>query len=109
MPITGEAGLHAVLSPRFKPREARKVFEELFVGASVRVVVDHPTAQRTRLRLIAANDADRQARRQTWTQRVARYALPDRAVVRLEIETDQDIRRWLTGSVTGNIEGKAAS
>ncbi|MFT6160765.1 MAG: hypothetical protein ACJA00_003358 [Myxococcota bacterium] len=95
MPISEKAGLHVVLPPRFKPREARKVFEELFVGASMRVVVDNPAIQRTRLRLVATDDADRQGRRLTWTQRVAHYTLPEHAVVRLEIETDRELRRWL--------------
>lgn len=94
-PISDEPGLHAVMAPRFLPREARKAFEELFVGASVRVVVDAPAARQSRLRLVADSEAERQARRQTWEQRVARYALAEEATVEVDVATDREIRRWL--------------
>ena len=89
------AGIHAILSPRFLPREARKVFEELFISASVRVTVSKPNAPKPKLRLVADGDADRQCRRQTWNERVSRYALAEDATVRLEIATGRGIGRWL--------------
>jgi len=108
-PIREEAGLHAVLSPRFLPREARKVFEELFVGASVRVALDEPPARKPPLRLVATGDAARQARRQTWDARVERYAMAEEAVVKLEVATDREIGRWLWGGEpTEAMEGAAS-
>jgi len=94
-PICEEAGLHAALSPRFLPREARKVFEELFLAVSMRVVLNELAAPRPPLRLVATGEADRQARRQTWAARVARYALAEEATVRLEVTSSAPIRRWL--------------
>jgi hypothetical protein len=107
-PIRDKAGLHAVLSPRFLRREARKVFEELCVGANVRVLIDEPAARgKPQLRLLATGDADRQARRQTWTMRVERYALAEDATVRVEVATEGGLGRWLGGQQT--LEGKGGT
>jgi len=83
-PIGCEAGLHAVSSPRFLPSEARGRFREVFDHARLRVEVDLPPPAPARPRLVAADEADRQHRRQTWAQRNARNRLPDDAVVRIE-------------------------
>lgn len=83
-PVEGDAGLHAVLSPRFLPSEARRRFREVFDHARLRVDVDMPPSEPAQPRLVAVDVADRQHRRQTWAQRNACNRLPEDAVVRIE-------------------------
>jgi len=83
-PVEGEPGLHAVLPPRFLPSEARRRFREVFDHARLRVEVNMPPPQSPKPRLVAADEADRQHRRQTWAQRNVRNRLAEDAVVRIE-------------------------
>ena len=71
--------------------------------------MSEPGVPKPKLRLVADGDADRQCRRQTWDERVARYALDEDATVRLEINTDQEIRRWLKTGRDPEVTEEAAS
>jgi hypothetical protein len=93
-PIEASPGPYAVQHALFLPAEARHAFRELFIGATLRVLVQCPPPP-PRLRLVADDDADRQRRRKTWAQNVARHALPDGARVRLDIEGGRGLRRLL--------------
>jgi hypothetical protein len=85
-PIAVEAGLHKVLTALFLPTEARKRFREIFDHAALRVEIDLPEAQGTRPRLVAADEAHRQNRRQSWEERNRKNRLPVDAVVRIEAQ-----------------------
>ena len=45
--------------------------------------------------LVAADVADRQRRRKTWEQNVARYALPEGARVQLTVAASSEVRHML--------------
>ena len=70
----------------FLPAEARRTFRECFAGASLSVDLELPPPEPPRPRLLARDVADRQRRRETWTQKRQRYALPAGANVRLTVE-----------------------
>ncbi len=93
--IEAEAGLHAVLAPRFLPAAARKRFRDVFAEATLRVDVELPAPERPRPRLVAAGDAARQQRRLTWKERVARNALPEAATVSLDVSGSRELRLLL--------------
>ena len=91
-PIDVDAGLHAVITPRFLPAAARHHFEAIFLGATLRVEVDLPPPEPPRPRLVAADEAERQQRRLTWSDRTARNALPDDATVNLDVSGHRDLK-----------------
>jgi hypothetical protein len=72
------------------------VFREVFLGATLHVVVSlPPPPEPPRPRLVAADAAQRQ-RRQTWSQWVARYVLPVGAEVQLLV-AGPDVLRTMLG------------
>ena len=80
-PAVESPGPRAVQHALFLPAAARRLWSDLFLDASLRVEVETVKADRPRPKLVAEDDADRQHRRKTWAQNVARYALsPDTAV-----------------------------
>jgi hypothetical protein len=94
-PIDVVPGLRAVLPPLFLPAEARHRFRETFRGATLTVEVEFPPPEPPRPRLVAADEADRQHRRLTWQERLARNALPDQARVRMDVSGSPDLRLLL--------------
>ncbi len=94
-PIRDPAGPLAVVDTLFLPAEARHAFEEVFLGAMLRVHVDLPRQDRQRTRLVAIDVADRQRRRKTWAQNVERNELPHDATIRVEVAGAAPIRRML--------------
>lgn len=95
LPIDADPGLRAVIAPRFLPAAARHRFEAIFRDATLRVDVDMPPSTPPRPRLVAADEAQRQQRRLTWQDRAATNALPDDAVVRLDVSGHRDLRLLL--------------
>lgn len=91
-PIDVKAGLHAVIPPRLLPAAARHRFEAIFLHATLRVEVELPAPEPPRPRLVADDEAERQQRRLTWTVRTDRNALPEDAVVRLDVSGHPDLR-----------------
>ena len=94
-PIEVAPGLRAVLGPRFVPSEARRRYRELFLDATLRVEVEMPPPRPQRPRLVVADDAERQHRRLTWAQRHERNALPEDAVIRIEVAGSGDLQLLL--------------
>ena len=86
VPINDAAGPQLVHHSLFLPAEARRALRECFDGLSVSVDLELPPPEPPRPRLLARDVADRQRRRETWTQKRQRYALPEAANVRLTIE-----------------------
>lgn len=103
-PIDTQAGLHAAIGPRFLPAEARRRFREMFAELTLRVEVELPPPEPPRPRLVAADEAGRQHRRVTWAQRTASNALPEGAVVRLDISGHRDLRMLATSPERGEAE-----
>ena len=82
----------------FLPAEARRTCRDCFVGAYVRIDIDLPPPPSPRPRLLAVDVADRQRQRETWTDKVRRYALARGANVRLHVEGPASLRRLLNAS-----------
>jgi len=80
----------------FLPAEARKVFQAVFQGASLRVQVELPPPEPPRPRLVASDTADRQRRRKTRQQNLERYALPKGSRIRLEASGNAEFRRMIS-------------
>jgi hypothetical protein len=94
-PITDAPGPTAVVDSLFLPAVARQAFERCFLRSSMRIKVELPPPEPPRPRLVAADVADRQRRRKTWEQNLKRYALPERARVRVEVEGAPALRVML--------------
>lgn len=94
-PIDIEPGIHAMVTPRFLPAEARRRFAEIFREAALEVHVEVPPPAPPRPRLVCADDAERQARRLTWASRNAWNALPDDAIVGLDAYGGRDLERFM--------------
>ena len=94
-PIRDKPGPCAVLDTLFLPAEARHAFEQIFLGATLRVHVDIPPQHRRRPRLLAIDVADRQRRRKTWAQNLERNELPHDASVQVEVAGSTPIRTML--------------
>lgn len=77
-------GPRAVQPSLFLPSAARRAFTDTLLNATVSVTLER-ARRPPRPRLIAASVAQRQCRRQTWTQTVERYALPPHTRVELEV------------------------
>jgi len=95
VPVTGVPGPREVYDSLFLPAEARRLHSDCFLGASVRIVVDLPPPDRPQPRLVARDVADKQRRRKTWEQNLARYALPEKARVDVTFEGDEALQRLL--------------
>lgn len=89
---SGPRGLHDSL---FLPAEARKVYTACFHMASVRIEVELPPPEHPRPRLVATDVADKQRRRKTWADNLARYALPKGARVDVSFEGPPALHRVL--------------
>ena len=93
--IVPPAGAQTVSVARFLPAMARQVFAERFAQGTLWVSVERPPPPRPRPRLVAADEADRQRRRKTWAQNLARYALPDTATVHITVAGTPALRRMI--------------
>lgn len=87
-------GRHAVHDTLFLPARARQTFAATFRGATLHVDVDLPPRAR-RPNLLAADVSDRQHRRKTWGQNVARHALPEDARMQLQVAAGPALRHLL--------------
>ena len=88
-------GPHAVELPLLLPAAARKLFASRFSQATLSVAVELPDDERPRLRLVAADAADRQRRRKTWKQNLERYALPHKARIHVVVAGSDALREML--------------
>jgi hypothetical protein len=88
------SGPRAVQEPLFLPARARQRFLVAFRAATLHVDVELPPRKR-HPHLVAVDVADRQRRRKTWQQNLARHALPDGARVRVEVAAGPELRRML--------------
>lgn len=95
VPITTAPGPLDVTPSMFLPARARETFDAIFARATLHAHVVLPPPATPRLTLVAAGVADRQRRRHTWEQNVARYALPDGARVELMVEGATEFRQLL--------------
>ena len=86
VPIHDPPGPQLVHHSLFLPAEARRALRECFDGLSVRIALKLPPPEPLQPRFIARDVADRQRRREPWTQKRQRYALPKAASIRLTIE-----------------------
>jgi len=89
-------GPRALRDSLFLPARARQLHRDLFVGATLRVEVE-VRIDRPALALVAEDTADRQRRRKTWAQNVARHALPETAQVTAQVACRDELRAWLRG------------
>ncbi len=89
-------GPRAVRDALVLPVRARQLHRALFVGATLRVEVPSPPDPLT-LVLVADDTGDRQRRRKTWDQNLARHALPEAAQVKLDVSCRDELRAWLGG------------
>jgi hypothetical protein len=94
-PITTTTGCLEVAEPMLLPALARHRFQALFRRVTLHVEVELPASERPRPVLLAADVGDRQRRRKTWQQNVARYALPRGARVRLTVEAPPEVRHLM--------------
>jgi hypothetical protein len=94
-PIRDRSGPRTVVDTLFLPAEARHVFAEVFLGATLRVHVDIPPQNKQQPRLLAIDVADRQRRRKTWAQNVERNELPHDAKVHVEVAGSRLLRTML--------------
>ena len=93
-PVDRRPGPYAVAESLFLPARARQAFAASFLGATLRIEVELPEPQKVP-HLVALDVADRQRRRKTWEQNVERYALPEPAVVRVDVAGSATLRRML--------------
>lgn len=102
-------GPREVLAPLLLPASARKAFTGCFMGASLRVAVELPPPPAPWPRLVAHDAAERQRRRKTWTDNLARYALPDSARVHVDASGPAAFRQLLgeTAYAVANASGGA--
>ncbi len=85
----------------FLPATARRAFTEIIVHATLHVEVAVPAPEPPRPRLVAADEADRQRRRCTWDQNLARYALPEGTQVQLRAAGSERLQVMLEAVPTG--------
>ena len=94
-PVTEAPGLLAIHDSLFLPARARQAFSARFFGASMRIEVKLPPPEPLRPMLLADDVADKQRRRKTWEQNVARYALPEGTRISVEVEGSPELRQML--------------
>ena len=93
-PVPGEPGPRAVHDALFLPARARQAFRSMFRAATLHVEVQLPKPKRGP-HLVALDVGDRQRRRKTWEQNLARHALPHDARVTIDVAAGPDLRRML--------------
>lgn len=105
--FTKTPGPREVLAPLLLPASARTAFTRCFMGASLRVEVELPPSAAPWPRLVARDVAERQRRRKTWADNLARYALPEGAHVRVEASGPVAFRQMLgeTAYAVANASG----
>ena len=79
------------------------MFRSSFRGATLHVEVQLPPPKRGPY-LVALDVGDRQRRRKTWAQNLARHALPDDARVKLRVEAGADLRHMLGDTVRSEVQ-----
>jgi hypothetical protein len=84
-PVDTLPGKRAVLHSLFLPASARQAFGSVSLRATVHIQVELPDDKPV-LRLVARDDADRQRRRCTRADNMARFALPDGAKVLVQVQ-----------------------
>lgn len=90
------AGPYEVSQSLFLPSVARQHFVRLFERGRFRIELRAPEKRKRHLRLIAENVAERQRRRKSWAENVARYALDARAEMNVELSSSDDLVAWLS-------------
>ena len=95
VPVTAAPGPREVCDSLLLPAEARHVHADCFLGASVRIEVELPPPEPPQPRLVARDRADKQRRRKTWGDNLARYALPEEARVDASFEGSEALERLL--------------
>ena len=108
VPVVGVPGPRKVHDALFLPAEARHLHSACFLGSTVRIVVDLPPPDPPRPRLVARDEADKQHRRKTWKENLARYALPAEAQVDVSFEGSEALERLLAVSTPGRRARTAA-
>lgn len=93
-PVPGAPGPRAVHDALFLPARARQAFRSTFRTATLHVEVQLPPPRRGP-HLVALDVGDRQRRRRTWEQNLARHALPDDARVRIDVAAGPELRHML--------------
>lgn len=92
--ITATPGPRAPQEPLFLPARARELHRALFLGATLRIEV-HAPDEPPSLVLVANDTGERQRRRKTWDQNLARYKLPEAARVEIDLACREGLRAWL--------------
>lgn len=92
-----EGRRRAIRPSLFLPAAARRLFRATLEDLTVRVVVSEEPMRAPHPLLVARSIADRQHRRQTWAQHVARYALPASATVNLTLAGGERWRACISG------------
>ena len=95
VPVNGVPGPREVYDSLFLPAEARRLHSACLLGASVRIVVELPPPDPPQPRLVARDVADKQRRRKTWEQNLARYALPEEARVDVSFQGSPELWQML--------------
>lgn len=103
--IEATPGPRAVRDALFLPARARQLHRARFIGATLRVEVHTPPARPT-LVLVAADTGDRQRRRKTWEQNIARHALNDPARVDIDVACGDELQAWLAEPSKVTVEGR---
>jgi hypothetical protein len=93
-PVATTPGPRAVHDALFLPARAREAFRSTFRAATLHVEVHLPPPKRGP-HLVAVDVGDRQRRRKTWEQNLARHALPNDARVRVDVAAGTELRRML--------------
>ena len=94
-PVTEAPGPLSIHDSLFLPARARQAFSTFFTEASMRIEVELPPPEPPRPMLLADDVADKQRRRKTWEQNVARYALPEGTRISIEVEGSPELRQML--------------
>ena len=86
---------YAVVPVGFLAAEASKRFRQSTSELCVRVVVCFPDGGPRQPVLVAESQAERQHRRKTWAENLARYALPKGTSVRVDYSGGSDAHALL--------------
>jgi hypothetical protein len=86
----------------FVAARARRLYRSALLDATLRVWVQRPLCPRRPV-LLATDAADRQRRRLTRAANVARYALPDEAIVRVEVSGSRVLQERLGQATSSTV------
>lgn len=93
-PASSEPGSRAVHDALFLPARARQAFRATLAAATLHVEVHLPAPKR-RPHFVALDVGDRQHRRKTWEQNLARHALPEDARIQIDVAAGPALRQML--------------